>query len=134
VLLLFFSDCRIYLFSSLAARVFNKLTRYSLLVIIGNVPGVSDEDNTRLEAQAVVRRAQAKQQFKPIKPLKVIENLREDVTRETLIALQGQDPSLAKFVKEAEQNQKAGRAEVYFKMKDGILYRYCRNFEGREIS
>jgi len=28
VLLLFFSDCRIYLFSSLAARVFNKLTRY----------------------------------------------------------------------------------------------------------
>jgi len=26
----FFSDCRIYLFSSLAARVFNKLTRYSL--------------------------------------------------------------------------------------------------------
>jgi len=30
VLLLFFSDCRIYPFSSLAARVFNKLTRYSL--------------------------------------------------------------------------------------------------------
>jgi len=29
LLLLFFSDCRIYLFSSLAARVFNKLT-YSL--------------------------------------------------------------------------------------------------------
>jgi len=28
-------------------------------VIIGNVPGVSDEDNTRLEAQAVVTRAQA---------------------------------------------------------------------------
>jgi len=30
LLLLFFSDCRIYLFSSLAARVFNKPTRYSL--------------------------------------------------------------------------------------------------------
>ena len=27
----FFSDCRIYLFSSLAARVFNKLTRYLTL-------------------------------------------------------------------------------------------------------
>jgi len=27
----FFSDCRIYLFSSLAARVFNKLTRYSFV-------------------------------------------------------------------------------------------------------
>ena len=68
-------------------------------VIIGNV---SDEDNTRLEAQAVVTRAQAKQQVKPIKPLKFIENLGEDVTREKLIALQGQDPSLAKFMKEAE--------------------------------
>ena len=30
VIIVFFSDCRIYLFSSLAARVFNKLTRYSL--------------------------------------------------------------------------------------------------------
>jgi len=56
------------------------------------------------------------------------------VTREKLITLQGQDPSLAKFMKEAEQNQKVGRAEVYFKIKDGISYRYCRNFEGREIS
>jgi len=31
VLLLFFTDCRIHLFSSLAARLFNKLTRYSWL-------------------------------------------------------------------------------------------------------
>ena len=54
--------------------------------------------------------------------------------REKLITLQGRDPSLAKFMKEAEQNQKTGRAEVYFKTKDGILYRYCRNFEGREVS
>jgi len=99
-------------------------------VIIGYVPGVSDEDNNRLEAQAVVTRAQAKQQVKPTKPLKVIENLAEDATREKLITLQGQDPSLTKFMKEAEQNQKAGGSEVYFKMKDGILYRYCRNFEG----
>jgi len=29
--------------------------------IIGNAPGVSNEDNNRLEAQAVVTRAQAKQ-------------------------------------------------------------------------
>jgi len=78
-------------------------------VIIGNMPGVSDEDNTRLEVQAVVTRAQAKQQVKPIKPLKVIENLGEDVSKEKLITLHGQDPSLAKFMKEAEQNQKAGR-------------------------
>jgi len=33
VLLLFFTDCPIHLFSSLAARLFNKLTRYSLLVL-----------------------------------------------------------------------------------------------------
>jgi len=52
------------------------------------------------------------------------------VTREKLITLQGQDPSLTKFMKEAEQNQKAGRSEVYLKMKDGILYRYCRNLKG----
>ena len=31
-------------------------------VSIGNVPGVSEEDNNRLEAQAVVTRAQAKDQ------------------------------------------------------------------------
>jgi len=37
-------------------------------------------------------------------------------------------------MKEAEQNQKAGRSEVYFKMNDGILCMYCRNFQGREIS
>jgi len=48
--------------------------------------------------------------------------------------LQGQDPSLAKLMKEAEQKQKTGRAEVYFKMKDGIVYIYVRKFERREIS
>jgi len=31
-----FSHCRIHLFSSLAANLFNKLTRYSLLVIVGS--------------------------------------------------------------------------------------------------
>jgi len=37
-------------------------------------------------------------------------------------------------MKEAEQNDKVKNLDVYFKMKDGILYRYCKNFEGREIS
>jgi len=50
------------------------------VVIIGNVPGVSDDDNNRLEAQAVITREQAKQQTKPKKPFKVIENLGDDVT------------------------------------------------------
>ena len=51
-----------------------------------------------------------------------------------IITLQEQDPSLTKYVKEAGQNQKVGRSEVYFNMKDRIYYMYCRNFEGREIS
>ena len=37
LLLVFFSDCRIYLFSSLAARVFNKLTRYLLVTRCSNL-------------------------------------------------------------------------------------------------
>jgi len=54
-------------------------------VIIANVPGVSDESNDMMEVRAVVTRVQAKQQAKPTKPLKVIENLGDDVTREKLI-------------------------------------------------
>ena len=45
------------------------------------------------ETQAVVTRLQAKKQGKPIKPLKVIDNLGDDVTKEKLITLQKQDPS-----------------------------------------
>jgi len=56
------------------------------------------------------------------------------VTREKLITLQKQDASLAKFMKEAEQNQKVENSDVYFRMKNGILYRHCENFEGRKIS
>jgi len=69
-----------------------------------------------------------------VKPLKVIENLGDNVTREKLVTLQQQDTSLAKFLKEAEQTQSIEKSDVYFKMKKGILYRYCKNFEGREIS
>jgi len=69
-----------------------------------------------------------------VKPLKLIKNLGDDVTREKLVTLQQQDTSLAKFLKEAEQTQIIEKSDVYFKMKEGILYRYCKNFEGREIS
>ena len=41
-----------------------------------------DESNEILETQAVVTRSQAKKQAKPVKPLKVIENLGGDVTIE----------------------------------------------------
>jgi len=103
-------------------------------VLIGNVPGVSDDSNDMMEIQAVVTRVPAKQEAKPTKPLKVIENFGDDVTREKLITLQTQDARLATFMKEAEQNQKVEKPDVSFKMKDGILYRYCKNFEGYGIS
>ena len=104
------------------------------MMIIGNVPGVRDENNKIVETQAVVTRSQAKKQAKPVKPLKVIENLGDNMTRERLVTLQQQDTSLAKFLKEAEQTQSNDKSDVYFKMKEEILYRYCKNFEGREIS
>ena len=55
-------------------------------VNIGNVPGVRNENNEIVETQAVITRSQAKKQAKPVKPLKVIENLGDDVTREKLVA------------------------------------------------
>jgi len=103
-------------------------------VIIGNARGVIDGSDNKMEMQTVVTRSQAKKQAKPMKPLSVIENLGDDVIREKLITLQQQDASLTKFMKEAEQNQKVENSDVYFKIKEEILYRYCKNFEGREIS
>ena len=84
-----------------------------LYVIIGNVPGVRDENNEIVETQAVVTRSQAKKLVKPVKPLKVIENLGDDVTREKLVALQQQDTSLAKFLKEAEKRLRALRSQMF---------------------
>jgi len=72
---------------------------------------VRDESNEILETQAVVTRSQAKKQAKPVKPLKVIENLGEK-----LVTLQQQDTSLAKFLKEAKQTQSVEKSDVYFKM------------------
>jgi len=110
-------------------------------VIIGTVANVIDDveadelrthtDQAGQEGHAVVTRAQAKKQEKP---LRVTSNLGEDITREKLITLQQQDMSLSKFIKEAEKSQRDRKSEEYFTMKDGILYRYCKNFEGSEIS
>ena len=84
-------------------------------VIIGNVPRVRDENNEIVETQAVITRSQAKKQAKPVKPLKVIENLGDDVTREKLVTLQQQDTSLAMFLKEAEQTQSIEKSDVYLR-------------------
>jgi len=114
-------------------------------VIIGNVVGVVDNavsetvmqvDNadSETELQAVMTRSQVKRHEKPVKQLKVIDNLGDDVSRDKLIAMQQQDSSLMKLMKETEQDQTNTDLDIYFKMEDGILYRYCKNVDGREIS
>jgi len=113
-------------------------------VIMGNVANVTDDveadelhthtDQAGQEGHTVVTTAQAKKHEKPQEPFKVISNLGEDITRKKLITLQQQDMSLCKFIKEADGSQRDKKSEEYFTMTDGILYRYCKNFEGREIS
>jgi len=39
-----------------------------------------------------------------------------------------------KFLKETEQGQEVASLDIYFKMKNEILYRYYKNVDGREIS
>jgi len=101
--------------------------------IVGNVEGVINQEDI-FEAQAVTTRSQAKKGEKPSKRLKVIDELRGDITRDGLVAMQQQDVSLQKFLKEAQQGQMSDESEVYFQMKNGILHRYCRNFEDRRVS
>ena len=48
------------------------------------------------------------------------------MSRDKLIAMQQQDSSLIKFIKETEQDQTNADLDIYFKLKNGILYRYCR--------
>ena len=54
----------------------------------------------------MVTRSQAKKEAKPVKPLKVVGNLGDDVTRNKLVTLQQQNASLTNFMKEAEQKWK----------------------------
>ena len=96
-------------------------------VVVGNVEGMIKQEDI-FEAQAVTTRSQAKKREKPSKPLKVIDELGDDITRDGLLAMQQQDVSLQKFLKEAQQGQVSDESDVYFQMKDGILYRYCGNF------
>ena len=90
------------------------------------LPCVNDDTNDKIETQAVVTRSHARKKAKPIKPLKVIGKLGDDVIRDKFVTLQQQDASLTKFMKEANQKRKIGKSDVYFKMKDGILYRFVR--------
>jgi len=73
-------------------------------VIIGNIPGVKNEEKIA-EAQAVVTRYQAQKgkQEKSLKPLKVSDKVDVNVGRDQLIALQQQDDSLKKLLEKAHR-------------------------------
>jgi len=61
-------------------------------------------------------RSQVKRQEKPVRQLKVIANLGDDVSRDKLIAMHQQDTSLMKFMKETEQDQKVANLDIYVKL------------------
>jgi len=66
----------------------------------------SNRGRTSTLAPFGVTRSQVKRQEKPVKQLKVIDSVGDDVSRDKLIAMQKQDFSLSKFMKETEQDQK----------------------------
>ena len=105
-------------------------------VIIGNISNAKDIEGQKKEPklQAVMTRAQVLKQTKPPRPLKVIESLGDDITRDKLIDLQQKDASLKKYMEKAEMNPSHKTTAEYYKMKNGILYRYCTDREGQEIS
>jgi len=108
-------------------------------VIVGNVGAIDNAGSdiemqvnnaeSETELQAVMTSLQVKRQEKPVKQLKVIDNLGDDASRDKLIAMQQQDSSLMKFMKETEQDQTDADLEIYFKMKNGIclqILQECR--------
>jgi len=87
-------------------------------VIIGNVANVIDDvKEESYETLAVITRAQTKQQEKTQKPLKVIGDLGDDITKGKLIEMQQQDVSLRKCMKEAERDQQVRKSDIHFRMK-----------------
>ena len=85
-------------------------------------------------AQGVVTRAQAQQQKKPVKPLRVVDGFNMDVDRSKLIELQKGDQSLRACFDKAE-NGCQDKFGVTFGLKQGILYRFCKDrTDGREVS
>jgi len=105
-------------------------------VIIGNIPGVKNEEEIA-EVHAVVTRSQAQKdkQEKSLKPLKVSDKVDVDVGRHQLITLQQQDDSLKKLLEKAHaQDQDNEDSDFQFKLKNEILYRYCKSHDGRIVS
>ena len=61
------------------------------------------------------------------------QSLGDDVSRDKLIAMQQQDSCLTKFMKETEQDHAVADLDIYFKIKNTILYKYCKNVDGQKI-
>ena len=100
-------------------------------LIVGNIPGArapDDPDETWCVEAAAVTRSQAKRSTES-KPLKVAEATNQmAVTKDELIKLQGEDPSLLKYVTMEAPLVKNGREISYIKRK-GILYRITKNID-----
>ena len=100
-------------------------------LIVGNIPGArapDDPDETWCVEAAAVTRSQAKRSTES-KPLKVAEATNQmAVTKDELIKLQGEDPSLLKYVTMEATLVKNGREISYIKRK-GILYRITKNID-----
>jgi len=104
-------------------------------LIVGNIPGVKMEEEIA-ETHAVVTRSQAQKEKleKPIKPLNVSDGVDTNVNRDQLISLQQQDESIKKLLEKTDrQNDDDENPDVQFKLKNGILYRYCKSHGGRRI-
>nr|KAG5702720.1 hypothetical protein BaRGS_013357 [Batillaria attramentaria] len=111
-------------------------------VIMGNV--LTRGDGTKLkvpiyreeaapETLAVMTRAQKEREKAAPKPLKVVDSLLGDVTREELIRLQAEDPNLAKIreLAKAEQPSPSGKkGTVRFAWRKGTLQRIFTGPEG----
>jgi len=83
-------------------------------VVTGNVANAIDDVKEKsYETLAVITRAQTKQQDKTQKPLKVIGDLGDDITKGKLIGMQQQDVSLRKCMKEAERDEEDGKSDIY---------------------
>lgn len=101
-------------------------------VIIGNIPGVKEEGDLE-KVQAVMTRSQIQKENKPTKPLKVVEGLDISVGRDNLVVMQHEDKCLRKLFEKAAQEEQDD-LDVQFKIKNGILYRLCKTFDGRDVS
>ena len=106
-------------------------------LIVGNIPGArapDDPDETWCVEAAAFTRSQARKGTES-KPLKVAEATNQmAVTKDKLIQLQGEDPSLSKYVTKEAPLVKNGKEISHVKRK-GILYRITKkiNMEKEEL-